>query len=145
MNKKILISLLVLTLLVSLWSIIVKASNLNKGGNDLYQSSYTISPDSNFFGQEENQEKVTLPENYLTELMIKGFKFVAETEELELYVKESYFNIAVYDKASGYLWYSVNPNYLQYMLSGTSRFFVESGVVIEYYNMDNISIDNNRY
>ncbi|MFA6647122.1 MAG: DUF5696 domain-containing protein, partial [Candidatus Izemoplasmatales bacterium] len=144
MNKKLLISFLVSLLLITFFSIIVKAQELNLKTNDVYQSSYTISTDSNFFGQPENTDKVSLPEDYLAELMVKGFKFVAETDDLELYIKESYFNLAIYDKSSGYLWYSINPNYLKYMLSGTSRFFVESGVIIEYYNMDNISIDNNR-
>lgn len=145
MNKKLLlIFLLTLVFGVLTYNLVVNAVNMRSGDFEYRQSEYTISTDSNFFGQPENQTLVDLPEDYEGELFIKGFKFVAETAELKLYVKESYFNIAVYDKASGYLWYSVNPNYLQYMLSGTSRFFVESGVIIEYYNLDNIAIEDTK-
>jgi len=144
-NKKLLlIFLLTLVFGVLTYNLVVNAFNMRSGDFEYRQSEYTISTDSNFFGQPENQTLVDLPEDYEGELLIKGFKFVTETDELELYVKESYFNIAVYDKASGYLWYSVNPNYLQYMLSGTSRFFVESGVIIEYYNLDNIAIEDTK-
>lgn len=107
-------------------------------------TSYNISPESNFFGQVEDQSLVDIPEDYQGDLSAKGFKYVTESDALELYIKESYFNLAVYDKASGYIWYSVNPNYMQEMLVGTSRYFVESGVIIEYYNLDNISVEDNR-
>jgi hypothetical protein len=144
-NKKLLlIFLLTFVFGVLTYNLVVNAYNMRSGDFEYRQSEYTISTDSNFFGQPENQTLVDLPEDYEGELLIKGFKFVTETDELKLYVKESYFNLAVYDKASGYLWYSVNPNYLQYMLSGTSRFFVESGVIIEYYNMDNIAIEDTK-
>lgn len=145
MNKRVLIISILLVFLVTMtFNFLVIAKNNRLSGLDVGDYSYNISPTSNFFGQKEDQTKVELPSDYETELMIKGFKFVSETDRLELYVKESYFNLAVYDKQSGYLWYSVNPNYLRYMLSGTSRFFVESGVIIEYYNMDNISIDDSK-
>ncbi|MDY0139946.1 MAG: hypothetical protein RBR50_09605, partial [Candidatus Izemoplasmatales bacterium] len=65
MNKKLLISFLVSLLLITIFSIIVKAQELNLKTNDVYQSSYTISTDSNFFGQPENTDKVSLPEDYL--------------------------------------------------------------------------------
>ncbi len=145
MNKRVLIISLLLVFMGAItFNLFVIAKNNQTSGLDVGDYSYNISPTSNFFGQKEDQTKVELPDDYEMELMIKGFKFVSETDRLELYVKESYFNLAVYDKQSGYLWYSVNPNYLRYMLSGTSRFFVESGVIIEYYNMDNISIDDSK-
>ncbi|MFA7075769.1 MAG: DUF5696 domain-containing protein [Candidatus Izemoplasmatales bacterium] len=145
MNKKILVILLVsLVVGIAGYNLVVNAINMRSRDINYKESSYNISTDSNFFGEVENQALVDLPEDYEAELSLKGFKFVAETSDLELYVKENYFNLAIYDKASGYLWYSVNPNYLQYMLSGTSRFFVESGVIIEYYNMDNIAVEDNK-
>ena len=145
MNKKIfVISLLLFTISLFTLQIIVNAKNLNNTVLESVDQTYTISPESNFFGQPEDKTLVALPEDYEQELAVKGYDFVASTEKLELYVKERNFNIAIYDKVSKYLWYSVKSDYLQYMLSGTSRFFVESGVIIEYYNLDNIAIEDNR-
>ena len=125
-------------------SIITNADRLNETVNNDINSTYEISTESNFFGQPENQAQVALPEDYLADLTFGGYKFVSETDDLELYVKERNFNIAVYDKNSGYLWYSVYKDYPKFMMSGTSRYFVESGVVIEYYNKDNILVDDSK-
>lgn len=145
MSKKTLISLLIAIIFGMItYQWIVEARNLSSSHFEFNQSAYNVEPSSNFFGQVEDQRPVALPANYQNELNVKGYRFVSETDKLELYVKESYFNLAIYDKTSGYLWYSVNPNYLYYMLSGTSRYFVESGVIIEYYNMDNIAIEDSK-
>lgn len=110
----------------------------------IQQSEYNVSTDSNFFGEKENQTPVDLPDDYQSELLMKGYDLVGETDLLEFYVKERYFNLAIYDKISGYLWYSVYPEYATLGLSGTSKYFVESGVVIEYFNMDNILVDSSK-
>jgi len=144
-NKKKIILILGLVVMSILVYYIEVSSKLRIQGNEyLIENSYNISPTSNFFSQPENQEQITLPNDYAFELALKGFKFVSETQDLKLYVKENIFAIAIYDKNSGYIWYSIKPNYMQYGLSGTNRFFVESGVVIEYYNLDNILIDDSK-
>ncbi len=138
--------LLVAILVLSLATINIVFGVQNVGVEYIYDldDSYNISIDSNFFGQAENQTLVDIPADPENTLLIKGYSEVAETDDLKLYVKERYFNIAVLDKNSGYIWYSVYPDYLSYGLSGTSRFFVESGVIIEYYNMDNILIEDSK-
>lgn len=142
MNKKkwMILALIIISLVLS--ANLIEALRQNQSTGNLISSTYDISPDSNFFSQPENQALVSLPDDYQGELLSKGFRFVADTNDLALYVKSSVFNIAIYDKNSGYLWYSVYPDYNKYFLSGTSRYFVESGVVIEYYNMNNILIDD---
>jgi len=88
--------------------------------SDSTESVYNISTDSNFFGETENTELVPIPEDYAAELQSKNYKLIAETNELMLYIYEKYFNIAVYDKTNGYIWYSVYPDYNTLGLSGTS-------------------------
>ena len=107
------------------------------------QTTYNIATDSNFFGNVENQELAPVPADVTAELTLRGYVFCAETSSLQLYVKEStgrneVFDLAVYDLTSGYLWYSVYPGYAQLGYSGTSKYFLESGVIIEYYNLENI-------
>ena len=110
----------------------------------IQQNTYNLSTDSNFFGQPEDQTLVEIDLDYETTLLGKGFELASENEYLKLYVKERYFQIAVYEKTSGYVWYSTYPDYLQLGLSGTSRFFIESGVIIEYYNLDNILVEDSK-
>lgn len=143
MNKK---TIILILLLISTALLINLVNALPSRSNPINPTdvTYEIKTDSNFFGQPENQELVSLPEDYQEELMIKGFNKVGETQNLILYYKSRNFNIAIYDKESGYLWYSVYPEYTSQFLVGTSKFFVESGVVIEYYNMDNILIDDSK-
>jgi hypothetical protein len=143
-NKKFWLLGLVITSL-SLFLIIpmIQAKNKNITGL-LQQSTYNLSTDSNFFGQAENTTPVEIDAAPEIKLLGLGYQAVSETDELKLYVKERYFQIAVLDKASGYIWYSVYPDYLQLGLSGTSRFFVESGVIIEYYNLDNILVEDSK-
>jgi hypothetical protein len=102
------------------------------------ETTYNLSTDSNFFGQTENTELVDIPVNPALTLTAKGYDLIGETDDLYLYLKEKNFNIAVLDRNSGYVWYSVYPDYLSLGYSGTSRYFLESGVIIEYYDMDNI-------
>ncbi len=145
MNKKKMILLLLVCLITIIsGELLIGAKTVGVQYSYDIENAYNISTDSNFFGQAENQELVDIPEDPENTLAVKGYSEVAETDELKLYVKERYFNIAVLDKSSGYIWYSVYPEYMSYMLSGTSRFFVESGVIIEYYNMDNILIDDTK-
>lgn len=106
------------------------------------ETAYNLSTDSNFFGQKENTTPVEIPENPELLLASKGFNPIGETDTLALYLKQKNFNIAVLDKNSGYIWYSVYPDYLSLGYSGTSRYFLESGVVIEYYDMDNIKTED---
>jgi len=110
----------------------------------MQQNTYNLATDSNFFGQSENTTPVDIDPAVETALLGLGFDFVSETDSLKLYVKERYFQIAVLDKLSGYVWYSSYPDYLQLGLSGTSRFFIESGVIIEYYNLDNILVEDSK-
>lgn len=142
-KKLIPITIMILIIMIS-YTFVVQAMSPKVNYQSDLEASYHITPDSNFFGEVEDQSLVDLPEDYENDLAVKGFKYVTESDNLKLYIKESYFNLAVYDKTSGYLWYSINPNYMQDMLVGTSRYFVESGVIIEYYNLDNISVENNR-
>ncbi|MBI9009541.1 MAG: hypothetical protein JEZ05_05865 [Tenericutes bacterium] len=143
-KKKIILSFVLVVFLLAITSVLINAKAISEQVSVSIDTSYEISTDSNFFGQPENEELVSIPDDYLGELLIGGFKLVAETDDLELYIYERNFNVAVYDKASGYLWYSVYPEYRQMMLSGTSKYFVESGVVIEYYNLDNILVDDSK-
>lgn len=130
--------------LVAVTNLLLAARNMSQEQLNDIDTTYEISTDSNFFGQAENKNLVALPDDYANELLVKGYQFVSDTDRLELYVKERNFNIAVYDKVSGYIWYSVYPDYNKYMLSGTSKYFVESGVVIEYFNLDNILVDDSK-
>lgn len=144
MNKKKLL-LVILIASLALFIIVPMIEAKSKGITGLVQTStYNLSTDSNFFGQAENTTPVEIDEHPETTLLGLGYKEVTETENLKLYVKERYFQIAVLDKLSGYVWYSVYPEYLQLGLSGTSRFFIESGVIIEYYNLDNILVEDQK-
>ncbi|MDD4184782.1 MAG: DUF5696 domain-containing protein [Candidatus Izemoplasmatales bacterium] len=100
--------------------------------------------DSNFFGQAENQNQVAISATPDLELEADGYLLKAETSTLKLYVLENNFNIAVLDKRNNYIWYSVYPEYKTLGYSGASKFFLESGVTLEYYNLDNILIDDNK-
>lgn len=144
MNKKKLLLILLIASL-ALFIIVPMIEAKNKGITGLVQTStYNLSTDSNFFGQPENTTPVEIDETPETTLLGLGYKKVTETEKLKLYVKERYFQIAILDRSSGYVWYSVYPEYLQLGLSGTSRFFIESGVIIEYYNLDNILVEDQK-
>lgn len=143
MNKKHAIALFILCLCVVSTFVLLQATP-STGEVPTYQQQYQLSPDSNFFGRVENQTPVEIPANALQTATQKGYTLVSETDQLALLVKERYFQIAVIDKQSGYVWYSVYPDYLTLGYSGTSRLFIESGVVIEYYNLDNIQIEDTR-
>jgi hypothetical protein len=119
-------------------------AGFNPASTNEFDITYELNPTANFFGQVENTTPVDLPDNYATELALKSFDKVGETDRLELYVRERFFQIAVYDKLSGYLWYSIYPDYNSLGYSGTSKYFIESGVVIEYYNLDNILIEDSK-
>jgi hypothetical protein len=130
---------------LTLFIIIPLIEARKQGVTGLVQTStYNLSTNSNFFGQTENTTPVAIEANPETKLLGLGYKAVSETDELKLYIKERYFQIAILDKNSGYIWYSVYPEYLQLGLSGTSRFFIESGVIIEYYNLDNILVEDSK-
>ncbi len=143
MNRKPLIILVTLAIVtVFLVPILAKENDsVFVNGTEWSQSAGI---DSNFYGQEEDKRTVQISETPELDLVAKGYNFLAETEDLELYIKERYFNIAVYDKTSGYIWYSVYPEYLDLGYSGASRFFLESGIILEYYNLDNILIDDSK-
>lgn len=144
MNKKFwMLGLFITSLSLFLIIPLIQAKNHNITGL-LQQSTYNLSTDSNFFGQPENTTPVLIDAEPEVKLLGLGYLAVSETDELKLFVKERYFQIAVLDKNSGYVWYSVYPEYLQLGLSGTSRFFIESGVVIEYYNLDNILVEDSK-
>lgn len=143
-RKRILLGVVIAILSVVMTEFILSAAYTPNDIGYNMDNSYNISTESNFFGKPEDQTLVELPADYLNELSIKGYQAVAETDSIRLFVKEQNFNIAIYDKASGYLWYSVYKDYTSLGLSGTSRYFIESGVVIEYFNMDNILIDDTK-
>ena len=144
MNKKKWLLILLIASL-AMFVIVPMIEAKNKGVTGLMQTStYNLATDSNFFGQSENTTPVAFEENPETKLLGLGYTAASETEDLKLFVKERYFQIAILDKNSGYIWYSVYPDYLQLGLSGTSRFFIESGVVIEYYNLDNILVEDQK-
>jgi hypothetical protein len=107
-------------------------------------STYDIATDSNFFGEVENTTPVDIPADPEGTLATKGYVEIASDGDLSLYLRERYFQIAVLDRRTGYVWWSVYPDYLQLGYSGTSRFFIESGVVIEYYNLDNIQQEDSK-
>lgn len=140
--KRGLLALSVLVVCLSLSPWIIRA--FQPESTNQFDITYELNPTANFFGQVENTTPVPLPDQYATELATKSYVMVGETDRLELYVRERFFQIAVYDKLAGYLWYSVYPNYLSMGYSGTSRYFIESGVVIEYYNLDNIQIEDSK-
>ncbi|MFA5006525.1 MAG: DUF5696 domain-containing protein [Candidatus Izemoplasmatales bacterium] len=108
------------------------------------EASYALSTGSNFFGKVEDTTPAPVPDDVAATLVTKQYALVATVGDLSLYVRERFFQIAVYDAAADYLWYSVYPEYLSLGYSGASRFFIESGVVIEYYNMDNIQQEDSK-
>jgi len=100
--------------------------------------------ESNFYGRPENTDPVTISPTPEADLVQKGYQLVSESETLQLYLKEKNFNIAILDKQNQYIWYSVYPDYLSLGYSGAQRFLIESGVTLEYYNLDNILIDDSK-
>lgn len=116
------------------------------------QESYNLSTDSNFFGEPENTDPVEIDSDYAAKLSAKKYVLAAETESLELYYftnttnprKPGNLAIAVHDKVSGYTWYSYDPDRDYSLYSGTALYFLTSGVTIEYYNLDNILVDDSK-
>lgn len=116
------------------------------------QESYNLSTDSNFFGEPENTTPVDIDADYAAKLATKKYVLAAETDSLELYYYTNTTNprrsanlaIAVHDKVSGYTWYSYDPDRDLSLYSGTSLYFLTSGVVLEYFNLDNILVDDSK-
>lgn len=140
--RRFVLPLVILGIVLSIAPWVIRA--FQPSSSNQFDITYELNPQANFFGQVENTTPVPLPANYANELATKGYVKTGETDRLELYVRERFFQIAVYDKLAGYLWYSVYPDYLSMGYSGTSRYFIESGVVIEYYNLDNILIEDSK-
>ncbi|MDP3130556.1 MAG: DUF5696 domain-containing protein, partial [Bacillota bacterium] len=144
MNRKKLMLAFAITLFVLFLVVPVVAAIRRPDPGTVIETAYNLSTDSNFFGEVENTTPAPVPEDVEATLALKQYVFCAQVGSLSLYVKERFFMIAVYDAAADYLWYSVYPDYLSLGYSGTSKFFVESGVVIEYYNMDNIQQEDSK-
>ena len=101
-----------------------------------------ITLNSNFFTQVDNQTPVELPD--VQELTDLGYRKVSENDYLELYLEEKTLGIAVVDKTSQYIWYSTYKDYKNYITTGKLRYFIESGVSIEYYDSDTLN-ENSEY
>lgn len=96
-----------------------------------------INPESNFFGVEENKDLVETTTD-LTILQAKGYKFVAETSKIALYVIEKTLGIAIYDKEASYIWYSnYEPKDVKY--SDTVALMINSGVTMECYDSQTLN------
>jgi len=143
-NKK--TAILVLTgILLAAFLVVPLLSASRQGLTGLIiENRYDLTPDSNFFGKPEDTRPVTIDTQYENTLQLKGYEKIGESGTLELWLYERYFDLAVHDTVSGYTWYSVYPKYAQMGYSGTSKFFLESGVIIEYYNLDNILVEDSK-
>ncbi|MDD3958265.1 MAG: DUF5696 domain-containing protein [Candidatus Izemoplasmatales bacterium] len=142
MNKKLILSI---TLFVAVATLFASLSGKGMPSSSTPEMwSQQIVTSSNFFGKPENTDPVTIPADADLELTGKGYQLISETDAIALYFKERFFNLAIVDKESGYIWYSVYPDYLTLGYSGASRFFLESGVILEYYSLENILIEDQR-
>ncbi len=142
-NKKIILAVTLALCGVFLVVPAVEALRRPDPGN-VIETAYNLSTTSNFFGEVEDTTPAPVPDDVEATLAAKQYALCAQVGSLSLYVRERFFQIAVYDAAADYLWYSVYPDYLSLGYSGTSKFFIESGVVIEYYNMDNIQQEDSK-
>lgn len=91
---------------------------------------------SNFFTKVEDTrqvETVADEEALQNELLGKGYVKAAYNSSLTVYFKDETFAIAVYDKASHYVWYSEYQNIDNYNFNEDSIHVVQSGIILDYY------------
>lgn len=69
-----------------------------------------------------------------SDLLEMGFIKSLESDELVLYLQKEIFNIAIYDKNNGYIWFGFYPKYLENGYTKTVKSFIESGVTIDYFD-----------
>ncbi len=138
MKKRLIFLVIIICTLLSLSIIVSSATSKPKStGYTIIPSE--IDPTTNFFTQPLNQTKLTITDKR-EELINEGYVKVSETNELILYRLNKTLGIAIYDKMSGYTWYSDYHKAGDLSLSQTITSKIESGVTIEYYDANGSSI-----
>ena len=98
--KKINLSLLVICLFILTLSLKVNADS--SGSVELL---HELEATSNFFTQVEDKTPIEITDK-TDSLLVSGYNKAIENNELIVYYKSATCGIAVYDKVSGYTWYS---------------------------------------
>lgn len=102
----------------------------------LYTGSVTLldeaSTTSNFFTQVEDKTQIVI-EDKRSGLLTSGYQLVCENDSISVYFKTKTFGLAVYDKASGYTWFSTYENVEDLKFTAQLQAKIESGISFEYY------------
>ena len=139
--KKIILSLVFVLVTLTLFTYkVVNAEEISSGEVEML---HELDATTNFFTQVEDKTQIEIVDRR-EKMLLDSYKLAASNDNLELYFKKSNCSIAVYDKVNGYTWYS-NYQYdpddaegkKQYEnLEALSKSKIESGVTIEFYNVD---------
>lgn len=127
-----LLSLVIVMLIVTMFITFSVKAEVVSGTSKML---YALDPTSNFFTQVENKEQIEITDER-ENMSGQGYLKACENSSLIVYFKQSTCGIAVYDKASGYMWYSSYQNKGGYTLTNLVKAKNESGVSIEYYLVD---------
>ena len=128
--KKICLSLSFFLLMFATFSLRVNADT--SGSVELL---HELEPTSNFFTQVEDKTPIEIVDKRES-LLLNGYAKAIENDELIVYYKSITCGIAVYDKTSGYTWFSTYENIDSFKPTAAVRAKIESGVSIEYYVVD---------
>ena len=92
----------------------------------------SINPETNFFGQVDDKQKVE--EILDASTILTDYKFVCENSSLALYIDEATMGIALYDKVAHYIWYSCYKNYKTSSYTDSIKQTLSSGIMLEVYD-----------
>lgn len=110
-------------------SLRLKAEILYTGSVTLLDEATTT---SNFFTQVEDKTQIVI-EDKRSSLLTSGYELICENDSISVYFKNKTFGLAVYDKTSGYTWFSTYENVEDLKFTAQLQAKVESGISFEYY------------
>lgn len=131
MKKKYFIFIICIALVFTAFLTINATTKLETSGYQPLMSE--IDTSTNFFTQVDSKEQMTIVDER-DEVINKGYKKIAENNDLILYRLDASISIAVYDKHNGYMWYSSYKDYDTLVNNDSLLPALESGVIIEYYD-----------
>ena len=129
-KKIIMILTFSLIITISIFIVTISVNSYRMKSNTIsINVSNNVNPDTNFFSQPTNKEKVLEVEDD-SELINNGYKLVSSNSRLNLYLDESNIGIAIYDKEAKYIWYSSYKNYKSSGYTAAVKQIIGSGVQI---------------